>query len=171
MPLAAMGFSGVGGRGRLIGWWGPSPAPPWPPAPTKGGERAKPPPPTPITTSFNATSMIQQEPAEPVFQDGRDASLTSGGLHWTFATVSEVTRRLTALPSFYQNTVNRGVSAITSNPRCGGRPDSGATLKAVSDYGQRTAMSYADRWLNLLSDRVGRALTPPKPSPVRGKAS
>ena len=32
---------------------------------------------------------------------------------------------------------------------------SGATLKAVNDYGRTSAMSYADRWLNLLSDRAG----------------
>ena len=94
----------------------------------------------------------------PYVQDGRDAS----SLLADFIGLSgDGERSNAALDTFlnstgYQNTVNRGVSAITSN-RAAAALDSGATLKAVSDYGQRTAMSYADRWLNLLSDRVGTA--------------
>ena len=42
MPLAAIGgfLASAGGAAAIWRQWGPSPAPPWPPAPTKGGERA-----------------------------------------------------------------------------------------------------------------------------------
>lgn len=88
---------------------------------------------------------------------GRDAS----SLLSDFLGVSgDGARSQAALDTFlrstgYQEAVARGTEAITGNRAAAGVLGSGATLKAVNDYGRTQAMSYADRWLNLLSDRAG----------------
>lgn len=69
-------------------------------------------------------------------------------------------RAQTALDTFlkstgYQEAASRGTEAIVGNRAAAGVLGSGATLKAVNDYGRTQALSYADRWLNLLSDRAG----------------
>ena len=88
---------------------------------------------------------------------GRDAS----SLLSDFLGVSgDGARAQTALDTFlkstgYQEAASRGTEAIVGNRAAAGVLGSGATLKAVSDYGRTQALSYADRWLNLLSDRAG----------------
>lgn len=93
----------------------------------------------------------------PDIQSGRDAS----SLLSDFLGVSgDGARAQSALDTFlrstgYQEATSRGTEAIVGNRAASGVLGSGATLKAVNDYGRTSAMSYADRWLNLLSDRAG----------------
>jgi hypothetical protein len=88
---------------------------------------------------------------------GRDAS----SLLSDFLGVSgDGARAQTALDTFlkstgYQEATSRGTEAIVGNRAAAGVLGSGATLKDVNDYGRTQALSYADRWLNLLSDRAG----------------
>lgn len=93
----------------------------------------------------------------PDIQSGRDAS----SLLSDFLGVSgDGARAQSALDTFlrstgYQEATSRGTEAIVGNRAAAGVLGSGATLKAVNDYGRTQALSYADRWLNLLSDRAG----------------
>jgi hypothetical protein len=161
MPLAAIGgFLASAGGAAAIGAVGTVASAAMASSANKKAVNAQ-------TAAANTNNQLQRDLYEsnknllnPYVQDGRDAS----SLLADFIGLSgDGERSNAALDTFlnstgYQNTVNRGVSAITSNRAAAGALDSGATLKAVSDYGQRTAMSYADRWLNLLSDRVGTGL-------------
>lgn len=59
----------------------------------------------------------------------------------------------------YQFTVDQGVKDITSNKAASGALDSGATLKAISDYGQNTARAGALDWVKLLQGQQGTGLS------------
>ena len=52
----------------------------------------------------------------------------------------------------YNFRLNEGVKAITSNRAASGILDSGATLKAITNYGQNVAQSGANDWLSQLLD-------------------
>ena len=95
MPLAAIGvfWRRRAGPPRLARW-GPSPAPPWPPAPTKAVNAQ--------TAAANTNNQLQRDLYEsnknllnPYVQDGRDASSPWRTSLDFRATVSEATRRLT----------------------------------------------------------------------------